>query len=212
MEVIYPVGLGYDGDGPLSRFLPPMEVGAGEEMLTRLPEDDRLVVDPFGTSPRMIVEAAGSNRRLVVACNNPVTRFVLEHTLNPAPSTTFQAALAHLAAASKDKGRLEPFMLDLYKTVCLHCGAETSAEYFVWDRELNQPILKGYACSGCNFAGESEADDQDIERAAVHARRGLPHAQALEQVAPAGDPVTGRRFGPMRRRRWRSIPAGHYTL
>jgi hypothetical protein len=165
-----------------------MEVGAGEEMLTRLPEDDRLVVDPFGTSPRMIVEAASSSRRLVVACNNPVTRFVLEHTLAPLPLSTFQAALAHLAAAPKDGGRLEPFLLDLYKTVCLHCGAETSAEYFVWDREANQPILKAYACPSCNFAGESETDQQDIERAAAHARRGLPHAQALEQVARAGDP------------------------
>jgi hypothetical protein len=188
MDVIYPVGLGYDGGGPLARFLPPMEVGAGAEMLTRLPEDDRLVVDPFGTSPRMVVEAAGSNRRLVVACNNPVTRFVLEHTLSPIPMTTFQAALAHLAAVPKNGGRLEPFLLDLYKTQCQHCGAETSAEHFIWDRETNQPILKGYACPSCNFAGESEVDEQDIERAAVHARRGLPHAQALEQVAPTGDP------------------------
>jgi len=186
--VIYPVGLGYDGGGPLARFLPPMEVGAGAEMLTRLPEDDRLVVDPFGTSPRMVVEAAGSHRRLVVACNNPVTRFVLENTLVPIPVNTFQAALAHLAAAPKNGGRLEPFLLELYKTACHHCGTETSAEYFIWDRDRDQPIVKGYACPSCNFAGESEVDEQDIERAAVYARRGLPHAQALEQVAPAGDP------------------------
>ena len=145
MDVIYPVGVGYDGSGPLARFLPPMEVGAGEEMLSRLPDDDRLVIDPLGSSPRMVLEAASSNRRLVVACNNPVTRFVLRYTLSPLPAASFQSALANLAAAPKNGGRLEPFLLDLYQTVCAHCGDITSAEYFVWDRESNQPILKVYA-------------------------------------------------------------------
>ncbi|MCK5054577.1 MAG: hypothetical protein KAR65_09870, partial [Anaerolineales bacterium] len=168
--------------------MPPLEEGVIEQILA----DDRLpaglVLDPFGASPRLVLEAARSGRAVLVAANNPVTRFVLQHTLQPFELGELQAALSHLAAIPKDDTRMERFILDLYRSRCTRCGEVVSVEYFVWDPDLGGPTHKVYSCDHCAHAGESLATEDDWNRALDYSRRGLQHALALEQVAPAGDP------------------------
>lgn len=147
-----------------------------------------LVLDPFGASPRLVLEAARAGRAVLVASSNPINRFLLQHLVRPFALSDLRTALARLAAAPKDQGRLEPFLLDLYRTECARCGGAVTADYFVWEREADGPSLKGYACEHCNHAGEDAATEADWTRVQAYARRGLQHAQALEQVAPAGDP------------------------
>ena len=174
--------------GPLARFLPPMDEGVVASTLEHYGSPSDLILDPFGASPRLVVDAARSGRGVLAAVNNPVTRFVLLHMLTPFSYSDLQAALAALASAPKDDGRLEPFLLDLYRTECARCGRRTIADYFVWDRERGDPILKAYSCAECGHAGEAPVNRLDVERAHAHSRRGLQSSIALEQVAPAGDP------------------------
>ncbi|HLC01680.1 MAG TPA: hypothetical protein VJK02_01460 [Anaerolineales bacterium] len=188
MDLPFPPGITPDHPGPLSRFLPPIDRGVVASTLTRYASPGDLLLDPFGASPRLVVDAARAGRGVLVAVNNPVTRFVLSHMLTPFSVSELQAALAALASAPKDDGRLEPFLLDLYRTECASCGRRTVADYFVWDREQDTPILKGYNCTACGHAGEAPANRLDIERARSFSRRGLQNAMAIEQVAPAGDP------------------------
>lgn len=168
--------------------MPPLEEGVIEQVLA----DDRLpaglVLDPFGASPRLVLEAAQSGRAVLVAANNPVTRFLLQHTLRPFELGELQAALSHLAAIPKDDTRMERFILDLYRSRCTRCGESVSVDYFVWDPELGGPTHKVYSCDHCAHAGESLATEEDWNRALDYSRRGLQHALALEHVAPAGDP------------------------
>jgi hypothetical protein len=145
-------------------------------------------LDPFGVSPRVALESAQSGRELLVAVNNPVTRFVLRHTLQPFPISDLQAALAHLAAIPKDETRLELFILDLYRSHCFRCGEAVEVEYYIWDKELGGPSHKVFACENCGYTGESAATEQDWDRAQDYSRHTLQHALALEQVATAGDP------------------------
>ena len=174
--------------GPLARFLPPLEEGSSSRALEAYGEAGELILDPFGASPRLVVEAAQAGRAALVAVNNPITRFVLQHTIQPFTLTELQTALARLAAAPKDDSRLEPFILDLYRTECARCGASVVAESFIWERDTERPTHKIYVCDRCNHAGEGVTTEADWERASVHSRRGLQHALALEQVAPTGDP------------------------
>ena len=168
--------------------MPPLDEGVIKQALA----DDRLpaglVLDPFGASPRLVMEAAQSGRAVLVAANNPVTRFVLQHTLQPFELGELQAALSQLAAIPKDDTRMERFILDLYRSRCTRCGEAVSVEFFVWDLELGGPTHKVYSCDHCAHAGESPATEEDWNRALDYSRRGLQHALALEQVAPAGDP------------------------
>ncbi|MBE9479604.1 MAG: hypothetical protein IMY80_06520 [Chloroflexi bacterium] len=188
MDIPLPVGYPDSHQGPLKRFMPPLEEGVIEQVLA----DDRLpmglVLDPFGASPRLVLEAAQSGRTVLVAANNPVTRFVLQHTLQPFELGELQAALSHLAAIPKDDTRMERFILDLYRSTCTRCGEAISVEFFVWDLELGGPTHKVYSCDHCAHAGEAPTTEDDWNRALDFSRRGLQHALALEQVAPTGDP------------------------
>lgn len=188
MDIPFPATERLPGAGPLSRFLPPLDPGMTTRALADLGQLPGLVFDPFGTSPRLVLEAAQQGWAVLVASNNPITRFVIENTLQPPPQHDLQSVLAKVASSPKDHQRLEQFLLDLYLTECPQCGAQVSAEYFVWDRDSGQMIAKAVVCPTCKYAGEDAASDLDRSRAQVYAGRGLQHALALEQVAPADDP------------------------
>ncbi|MGH2619701.1 MAG: hypothetical protein ACRDHG_03910 [Anaerolineales bacterium] len=188
MEIPYLPGKAVVGPSPLARFLPPLEEGTVALAIERFGMGGQLVLDPFGASPRLALEAAQQGCSVLVAVNNPITRYVLRHTLQPFALDELQSALSRLAALAKDGGRLEPFLLDLYQTVCSRCGRQVSVEYFVWDREENVPVLKFYACPYCNHSIEEPTDAEDRRRSLEHGAKGLQHATALEQLAPRGSP------------------------
>lgn len=145
------------------------------------------MLDPFGASPRLALEVARAGYRLLVAANNPVTRFLLEMVAQPPGEAELRAALAELAAAFKGEERIEPHIRSLYETECAACGQTVTAEAFLWERQ--GPTLYGriYHCANCGDAGERPASENDINRAA-HLAAGLHRARALERVAPVDDP------------------------
>lgn len=185
MDLAYPPGIPPARPGPLARFLPPIEAGAVSRFLETFP--DGWILDPFGVSPLLAIEAARA-RGAVVAVSNPVTRFILEQRLRPFDPTELSGALAQLAAAPKDGGRLEPFLLDLYRSTCAACGSPVVVDYFVWDRDLEIPVEKVYLCSSCQHPGEDPTTAEDRARAADTAGRGLARALATERAAPGDDP------------------------
>jgi hypothetical protein len=188
MDVSFPPGRTPEWPGPLQRFLPPLEEGVVANALEDLGGAGDLVFDPFGTSPRLVREAAAAGRRVLVAANNPVTRFVLEHTLSPFKLTELQSALAHIASAAKDGSRMEPFLLDLYRTNCSRCGESLAADMFIWEKEARVPVLKVYACAECGNAVQETVSQSDKDLALSFEGRGLHYALALQRVVPAQDP------------------------
>jgi hypothetical protein len=188
MEIPFPPGNPPAQPGPLARFLPPLDEGMVGRSLRWFGTRGERVLDPFGISPRLVVEAAQAGRAVLVAANNPINRFVLQHVIAPFSVPELQAAVARLASAPMDDSRMEPFLLSLYESECVQCSRPVIADYFVWEREADGPALKGYTCQDCNRTGEDPASQADWERAQTHSRRGLQHAYALEQVAPRGDP------------------------
>lgn len=70
--------------GPLARYLPPVLEGAAAAWLAdNLPVEAGQaqapwVLDPFGVSPKVCVEAARRGYRVLVAANNPIARFLIE--------------------------------------------------------------------------------------------------------------------------------------
>ncbi len=182
---------------PLARFLPPLEDGiAATWLLLHAPPFDAAqnkpgawVLDPFGTSPRLAVEAARAGYRVLVTANNPVTRFLLDLAANPASEADFRAALADLAVAKKGDERLETHLQSLYLTPCANCGQEVPAQSFLWKKGGDAPHARIYGCPACGENGEHPAAPADLERAAhIAASAGLHRARLLERVAPPDDP------------------------
>jgi len=174
---------------PLARYLPLIPEGMVAEWLagqSLLPGS--WVLDPFGSSPAMAVEAARAGYRVLVAANNPVARFLLELAADPPAEAELNAALAELAASRRGEERLEPHLRELYQTSCASCGRPVEAQAFLWEKGAPAPYARLYHCPHCGDAGERPATQQDAAQAARFSAAGPHRARALERIAPPGDP------------------------
>src|SRR5574339_1174797 len=174
--------------GPLARFTPPLEEGAIAAWLPEHAPPGSWVLDPFGFSSRLVLEAARAGYRVLVTVNNPITRFLLEMSANPPTETDFKAALADLASAKKGDERLGAHLQSLYLTPCEKCGNEIYADSFLWRKGEDAPYARIYTCPHCEDSGEREANPLDIERARKIATTDTLHrSRAFERVVALED-------------------------
>ena len=177
------------GPEALGRFLPPIPDGIARAWLAEHVPEHGWVLDPFGSSPRLVVEAAATGRRVLVAANNPVARFLVEMAADPPSQAEFQAALAELAVTRKGEERLEQHILSLYETPCATCRRPVSADAFVWDAHSGIITQRIYTCPHCGDSGERDATPADVEHSARFAAGDSMHrSRALARVAPPDDP------------------------
>lgn len=174
---------------PLARFLPPLDVGIISNLLTRHGSAGDLLLDPFGTSPQLLIEAACAGRVVVTATNNPISRFILQHTVQPFMFRELQTALARLGSARKNGTRLEPYILSLYGSSCEPCGAPVTVDAFIWQRGASTPYAKEYNCRQCGFQGQSETDDMDRASAEEIGRQRFSRELALARIVAPEDPA-----------------------
>jgi hypothetical protein len=168
--------------GPLARFLPALEEGVVSAWLARQSLKGNWILDPFGFSPRLALEAARSGYRVLVTANNPVARFLLEIFANPPAQSEFTAALADLSAVKKGDERLGAHLQSLYLTTCEKCGKQTHAQAFLWRKDINAPYARIYECE-CGDSGENLVTQDDIERATrIAATDALHRTRAYEKV------------------------------
>ena len=175
--------------GPLSRFLPPLEQGTVATWLSQNAAPSSWLLDPFGFSPQLPLEAARAGCRILVTVNNPITRFLLELAVDPPAEADFKASLAELAASKKGDERLETHLESLYLTRCQQCGREIQAAAFLWKSNGDAPFARIYDCPECGDGGERDATGEDVERARKIAETDALHrSRALERVVAKDDP------------------------
>ncbi|MFN8434697.1 MAG: hypothetical protein U0V18_11785 [Anaerolineales bacterium] len=174
--------------GPLSRFLPALEDGTISGWLSRQTLTGNWLLDPFGFSPKLALEAARSGYRVLVTANNPITRFLLEIFANPPSQADFVAALADLGAVKKGDERLEQHLQSLYLTQCEKCEKQIYAQAFLWRKGEDVPYAKIYECPHCKDSGERIATDSDKEIALQIAGTDTLHRTRLfERVVSLND-------------------------
>ena len=174
--------------GPLSRFLPPLEEGVISAWLSLQTLSGNWLLDPFGFSPRLVLEAARSGYRVLVTANNPITRFLLEIFANPPPESEFIAALADLGTIKKGDERLESHLQSLYFTTCEKCNQQIQAHAFLWKKGEDVPYGKIYECANCGDAGEKDTNEEDKEHAKKIAETDTLHRSRLfERVVSLKD-------------------------
>jgi len=184
----YIPGLGLMEPGPLSRFTPPLEEGVIANWLSLHAPAGSWLLDPFGFSPRLVLEAARAGYRVLVTVNNPITRFLLEMASNPPSEADFKAGLADLSVARKGEEKLGAHLQSLYLTTCEKCAGEVYAESFLWRKGEDVPYARVYTCPHCEDSGERAATPQDMERAKrIAATDGLHRSRAFERVIALDD-------------------------
>jgi hypothetical protein len=176
-------------DGPLARFLPPLEDGVVPAWLALHARRGSWLLDPFGSAPRLDVEAARAGYRVLVTANNPISRFLLDLTAQPPTESDLKAALADLAVTKKGGERLEDHLRSLYLTTCAQCEKEISARAFLWRKGGTTPFAREYICPHCGDSGEKPVTDADVKRyEAIASTSGQHRARLIERVAKPGDP------------------------
>ncbi len=188
-EQPYIPGVQSQATSPLARFLPPLEEGTCTTWLEGNLTKNAWVLDPFGGSPQQALRLARSGARMLVAANNPITRFLLEMAAQPPSESDFNAALAELAASRKGDERLETHLKSLYESECENCKRTLSVDAFLWRKDADVPFARLYTCPHCGDAGERPTTLADAERASsLLASDKLHRARVLERVAPLDDP------------------------
>ena len=172
---------------PLSRYLPPIPDCVISTWLSKNIPIGSWILDPFGASPRLIVDAARAGYRLLVTANNPIARFLLEMAATPPKIEDLKSALAELAASYKADERMEPHIQSLYNTRCARCGQIVSAEAFLWEHGDPSPYIRIYTCPFCGDSGEHPCMPYDAELVSQFSSSGLHKARALERVVAATD-------------------------
>jgi hypothetical protein len=184
----YIPGLKPADPGPLSRFMPPLEEGTVSTWLSQHAPASSWLIDPFGFTPRVALEAARAGYRVLVTVNNPVTRFLLEMAAHPPTNSDFKAALADLAVSKKGDEHLETHLQSLYVTKCEKCKTEVVAQSFLWRKGEEAPYARVYECSECGDAGERIVTEEDVERVIkIASTDALHRSRALERVASLDD-------------------------
>jgi hypothetical protein len=174
--------------GPLARYLPQGTDGIATAFLAQQFRPGDWVLDPFGASPLTDLEMARLGFKVLVAVNNPVTRFLLETGARPPSQSALQAALAELSSTRKGEERLETHLKSLYLTECNQCHQQVPAEAFIWERENGSLVGRKYHCA-CGDEGEYPATPADLAKAAsLAATDSLHRNRALERVTGPGDP------------------------
>jgi hypothetical protein len=186
---VFRPGAVLDRDVPLGRYLPRLPMGAATSWLGETVQAGSWVIDPFGASPQLALEAARGGYRILVAANNPISRFLIEFGATPPGADDMRAALAALASARLGEERLEPHIHSLYSTTCDYCGGEVNAEAFLWEKDAEGPYARIYTCPHCQHTGEYPATPEDIEKAAQYPAGGIHRSRALARVASSEDPI-----------------------
>lgn len=181
---------------PLNRYLPPMPEGVITQWLEKnelsLDNKKGWILDPFGATPNISIEAAQAGYRVLVAANNPIGRFLIEMAAKQPSKSELMAVLAILAGTKKGTERLEPHIKSLYRTTCDQCNREVIANYFLWEkqpeRENPELFARQYQCPQCGKKGEFHATTFDTEFASQFSTSGIHYARALERVSQKDDP------------------------
>jgi hypothetical protein len=172
----------------LGRFLPPISRNVVAGWLKENIAAGSTILDPFGSSPGAIGEAARAGYRVLVASSNPVLRFLVELECQPLLRSDLQAVLAELGSSKRGEERLEPHLRSLYQTTCPQCGLPIPAQAFIWEAKATIPSARLIECEKCRISGEFPTTPEDCQKAASFAEASIHRYRLLERIAPAGNP------------------------
>ncbi|BAJ64600.1 hypothetical protein [Anaerolinea thermophila] len=172
---------------PLGRYLPPLPRGMVETWLSQLVQPGEWVLDPFGSSPWLALEAARAGYRVLFCTRNPVLAAMVEVLAQSSNEDEWKATLAALGAARTGEERLERHLAGLYRTLCPSCGMEIAASGYVWTRGAEHPIARILHCPHCGVEGEFQIEPFDLQALRLPGNDALARARAVARVADQND-------------------------
>ncbi len=183
---------------PCARYLPPYYSNSVTKLIEFLlsnkgfPSQASVILDPFGTSPLVDVEIAKRGFPVVVCCNNPINRVLVELFADPPSKEELLPILAEIASLKKGNMRLETFIRSLYQSVCNNCGSNVEIESYIWEKGTNEIVhhlsQKKYHCQNCGQLGEYPITSEDLELFEKIPALEIFELEAANKVVSRNDP------------------------
>jgi hypothetical protein len=177
---------------PLARYLPIIPDGMIRGLLSKHVKSGGLILDPFGSSPAAILEAARAGYRVIVASNNPIITHLLRIKAGAYSRERFVRILASLAATRKGDERLEKHVEELYKIECPDCSSTNQARMFIWAKGASSPSYAILDCHNCKRKSELPAVLESQQKLVMVVKAGMHRARAIERIAAGNDPIRPR--------------------
>ena len=172
--------------GPLVRFLQPTPFGVASAYIEAWTERGQIVLDPFCQDETILSEAVQSERKVIAVSFNPLTVLAVRgHLTWPGPRQ-LDTGFTRLSDSPKMGKRLREHLEALYGTTCPGCQHPTVADYFIWDREQEVPLEKGYRCEFCGSEGQAAVDQTDLEALSRIETRSFHYWYIVDRVAHRG--------------------------
>ena len=177
----------------LTHYVQPMPVGVTTAYLQAYTSSGQIVLDPFCQDPTFVTEVVAAGRKVIAANFNPVLALLVQGQLSLPKSQELDAASTRLGDSLKLGVPLREHLDGLYATSCPQCHQTTIADHFLWDREVGEPVEKGYRCQACGSEGQAPVEPGERETLSGIERRGFHYHYILDRLAPPTD--EGRKIG-----------------
>ncbi len=176
-------------DLPLGRFLPPIPGGLVTKWCKENLSPGEWVLDPFGFSPTIPIEAAAAGNPILVTVNNPIHAFLLKVLASAPKKEELIAALQDLAVAPKSDERMEPYIRSLYHVSCTDCHHQLEADAFLWKKGADHPYAVQVDCPNCGARGEQQLTEESLQSLSPLPPKRLHLARALNRIVDRNDPI-----------------------
>lgn len=189
MNKPYTPGNAPPADLPIGRFLPPIPEGMVANWCQSNLVTGTWVVDPFGFSPIIAIEAASAGFPVLVTVNNPVHAFILDVLASAPHEDELIAAFQDLATAAKGEERIESFIRSLYEVNCGSCSKRIEANGFLWKKEAEFPYAALVDCPFCGAHGEQVLSGDMLSSLTILPPVQMHKARAINRIVEPGDPL-----------------------
>jgi len=168
----------------LARLRWPIPGGVARAYVLAYTEPGDVVLEPFCQGPAVVREVMAEARRVLALNFDPSLVLLVRSALAPLPAHELDAAVTRLGDYLKQGQPLRRYLMDLYATTCPACQHPVVADYFVWDRERGEPVIKYLRCPTCGREGEAAVEAEDRDRLAQVPRRAMHYHYVLDRLAP----------------------------
>ena len=176
-----------EAKGPLARYLQPTPVGVAAAYIKAWTEPGQIVLDAFCQDETILREAVQGGCRAVAVSFNPLAVLAVRGCLTWPDSRRLDTGFTRLSDSPKMGQRLREHLETLYGTTCPVCQHPTVADYFVWDKEQQVPVEKGYRCPHCASESMAMVDPADLEVLSRVETRSFHYWYIVDRVAPRGE-------------------------
>ncbi|MGC9333256.1 MAG: hypothetical protein ACP5JJ_03850, partial [Anaerolineae bacterium] len=191
-------GQGEGADDFVARLRWPIPEGVAQAYVQAYSRPGERVLIPFCQGPGVVHEVVTAGRQAIAVNFDPTLTSLTQTALSPLPPRELDAAVARLGDSTKQGVPLRRYLQGLYATTCPACLRPAVAGFFVWDRELGEPVAKHVRCPACDWDGQTGIDVEDRERLADVEPRGMHYHYVLDRLAPES-------VGPTLRSRLQSL-------